>query len=68
MLYSHRSLVLSALTAALPGPRLDGAGLYELMEAEGVTVSAGVPTIWLALIQRVPPVRVLDVPVGMPNV
>jgi fatty-acyl-CoA synthase len=30
---------------------LDGAGLYELMEAEGVTVSAGVPTIWLGLVQ-----------------
>jgi fatty-acyl-CoA synthase len=30
----------------LPGPRLDGASLYELFEAEGVTVSAGVPTVW----------------------
>ena len=37
----------------LPGPRLDGASLYELMEAERVTVSAGVPTIWLALMQHV---------------
>ena len=35
----------------LPGPRLDGAGLYELMEAEEVTVSAGVPTVWLSLVQ-----------------
>jgi acyl-CoA synthetase (AMP-forming)/AMP-acid ligase II len=34
----------------LPGPRLDGAGLYELMENERVTVSAGVPTVWLALV------------------
>ena len=33
----------------LAGPRLDGKSLYELMEAEGVTVSAGVPTIWHAL-------------------
>jgi 3-(methylthio)propionyl---CoA ligase len=31
-----------------PGPRLDGASLYELFEAEGVTVSLGVPTVWLA--------------------
>jgi acyl-CoA synthetase (AMP-forming)/AMP-acid ligase II len=31
----------------LPGPRLDGASLYRLFEAEGVTVSAGVPTVWL---------------------
>ena len=37
----------------LPGPRLDGASLYELMESEQVTVSAGVPTIWLALLQHV---------------
>jgi fatty-acyl-CoA synthase len=31
----------------LPGPRLDGASLYELFEAEGVTTSLGVPTVWL---------------------
>ena len=36
----------------LPGQRLDGASLYELMEAEGVTLSAGVPTIWLALMSH----------------
>ena len=35
----------------LPGPRLDGASLFEMMEAERVTVSAGVPTVWLALVQ-----------------
>jgi fatty-acyl-CoA synthase len=34
----------------LPGPRLDGSSLYELMESERVTVSAGVPTIWQGLI------------------
>ena len=37
----------------LPGPRLDGASLYELIETERVTVSAGVPTIWLGLMQHV---------------
>jgi 3-(methylthio)propionyl---CoA ligase len=37
----------------LPGPRLDGPGLYEMMENEQVTVSAGVPTVWLALLQYV---------------
>ncbi len=31
----------------LPGPRLDGQSLYELFEAEGVTYSLGVPTVWL---------------------
>ncbi|MFN8954080.1 MAG: AMP-binding protein, partial [Burkholderiales bacterium] len=37
----------------LPGPKLDGASLYELMDSEQVTVSAGVPTIWMGLIQHV---------------
>jgi 3-(methylthio)propionyl---CoA ligase len=36
----------------LPGPRLDGAAVYEMMESERVTVSAGVPTVWLALVQH----------------
>ena len=88
-LYSHRAIVLDALTGCLPGvlnispsqtvlpvvpmfhinawcipyaapiggaklvlpgPKLDGASLYELIEAEKVTLSAGVPTIWQALI------------------
>ena len=90
-LYSHRSIVLNALSGCLPhilglsnrsvvlpvvpmfhinawcipyaapivgaklvlpGPKLDGASLYELMESEQVTLSAGVPTIWMALIQH----------------
>ncbi|MFD2785431.1 3-(methylthio)propionyl-CoA ligase [Hymenobacter rubripertinctus] len=34
----------------LPGPGLDAASLYELFETEGVTFSAGVPTIWLGLL------------------
>ena len=34
-----------------PGPGLDGKSLYELMEAEQVDGSAGVPTVWLGLIQ-----------------
>ena len=33
-----------------PGPHLDGKSLYELMESERVTFSAGVPTVWLGLI------------------
>ena len=92
VMYSHRALTLSALSACmpsilsispqetllpvvpmfhinawclpyaaliggaklvLPGPRLDAASLYELMETERVTVSAGVPTIWMGLIQYV---------------
>ena len=33
-----------------PGAGMDGKSLYELFEAEGVTVTAGVPTIWLGLL------------------
>ena len=33
-----------------PGPGLDGASLYELFETEHVNSSAGVPTVWLNLI------------------
>jgi 3-(methylthio)propionyl---CoA ligase len=36
----------------LPGPRLDGASLYELLQGERVTMSAGVPTIWTSLLQH----------------
>ena len=33
-----------------PGPKLDGASVYELLDKEKVTLSAGVPTVWLALL------------------
>ncbi len=33
-----------------PGAALDGKSLYDLFEAEKVTFSAGVPTVWLGLI------------------
>ena len=33
-----------------PGPGLDGKSLHELFESEGVTVSAGVPTVWQGLL------------------
>jgi len=36
-----------------PGAALDGKSIYELLESEGVTVSAGVPTVWLALLNHV---------------
>ncbi len=44
---------LTGCKLVLPGPHLDGKSLYELFEAEGVTMSAGVPTIWLGLLQHV---------------
>lgn len=33
-----------------PGPALDGKSVYELIEAEGVTMAAGVPTVWQMLL------------------
>jgi 3-(methylthio)propionyl---CoA ligase len=33
-----------------PGPATDGASLYELIEMERVTLSAGVPTVWQGLL------------------
>jgi fatty-acyl-CoA synthase len=34
-----------------PGAKLDGASVYQLLEDEGVTVTAAVPTVWLGLLQ-----------------
>jgi 3-(methylthio)propionyl---CoA ligase len=42
-----------AMTGAklvFPGPALDGKSVYELIEAEKVTLSAGVPTVWQGLL------------------
>jgi fatty-acyl-CoA synthase len=36
----------------MPGPFLDGASLYALFESEKVTFSAGVPTVWLGLLNH----------------
>jgi acyl-CoA synthetase (AMP-forming)/AMP-acid ligase II len=44
------SVLLSGAKMVYPGPALDGKSLYQLFEAEGVTFSAGVPTVWLGLI------------------
>jgi len=34
----------------MPGAKLDGASVYELLESEGVTCTAGVPTVWAMLL------------------
>ena len=36
-----------------PGAALDGASIHGLFESEQVTMSAGVPTVWLGLLQHV---------------
>lgn len=45
----------AAMTGAslvLPGRSLDATNLLPLMEAEGVTLSIGVPTVWLSLAEK----------------
>jgi len=41
---------MSGAKMVMPGARMDGEALYELMESEQVTLSAGVPTIWMMLL------------------
>ena len=48
----------AALTGAklvFPGPAMDGKSIYELMELEKVTLSAGVPTVWQMLLSYMKP-------------
>ena len=33
-----------------PGPAMDGKSIYDLIETEGVTMAAGVPTVWQMLL------------------
>ena len=40
---------LVGASLVMPGPKLDGAALHDLMETEAVTASWGVPTVWLGL-------------------
>jgi len=47
------SVPLSGAKLVFPGPALDGRSLYDLFEGEGVTFSAGVPTVWLGLVNHV---------------
>ncbi|WP_024304179.1 3-(methylthio)propionyl-CoA ligase [Pseudogulbenkiania sp. MAI-1] len=46
------SCTMNGTKLVLPGPKLDGASLYELIEQEQVTLAAGVPTVWLMLLQH----------------
>ena len=36
----------------MPGAKMDGASIYELLDGEGVTFSAAVPTVWQMLLQH----------------
>jgi 3-(methylthio)propionyl---CoA ligase len=43
---------MTGMKVVFPGAALDGKSVYELLEAERVTVSAGVPTVWLMLLNH----------------
>ena len=42
---------LAGASLVFPGPHLDPATLLETLEAERVTITGGVPTIWLGILQ-----------------
>ena len=46
------SAAMTGAKVVWPGPALDGKSVYELMEAEQVTCAAGVPTVWLGLLNH----------------
>ncbi|MEO8667241.1 MAG: long-chain-fatty-acid--CoA ligase [Bauldia sp.] len=46
------SVPMAGGSLVMPGPKMDGASLYELLESEKVTCTAAVPTIWLMLLQH----------------
>jgi fatty-acyl-CoA synthase len=46
------SCTLFGCRQVLPGPYLDAKSLLELLVAERVTVTAGVPTVWLGVLQE----------------
>jgi fatty-acyl-CoA synthase len=43
--------LIAGAKLVLPGPRPDCAALHRMIETERVTVSAGVPTVWLSLLE-----------------
>jgi 3-(methylthio)propionyl---CoA ligase len=47
------SVPLTGAKLVFPGAALDGKSIYELFEQEQVTFSAGVPTVWLGLLNYV---------------
>ena len=46
------SAPMTGAKLVMPGARLDGASLHALLEGEGVTMTAAVPTVWLGLLQH----------------
>jgi fatty-acyl-CoA synthase len=42
---------MQGATLVMPGAKLDGASIYELLETQRVSFTAAVPTIWMMLLQ-----------------
>ncbi len=46
------SVPMAGARLILPGPRLDGKSIYDMLTTERVTFSLAVPTIWMALLHH----------------
>lgn len=46
------SAPISGAGLVMPGPKLDGASIYEMLEQGRVTITAAVPTVWLMLLRH----------------
>jgi fatty-acyl-CoA synthase len=44
------SAPMAGATLVLPGPKLDGASVHAMLNDHEVTMTAGVPTVWMALL------------------
>jgi fatty-acyl-CoA synthase len=44
---------MAGATLILPGRFLDGASLFDLINAERATIAAGVPTVWLGVLEHI---------------
>ncbi len=46
------SAPMTGASLVMPGPKLDGASIFELLDQFKVTMTAAVPTVWLMLLQH----------------
>jgi 3-(methylthio)propionyl---CoA ligase len=44
--------LMAGAKLVMPGPNLDGASLFELIEKEKVNLALGVPTVWLTMLEH----------------
>ncbi len=46
------SAPIAGASLVMPGPKLDGASIYEMLDQGRVTITAAVPTVWLMLLNH----------------